>query len=80
MRTWILGLDGAEITAVTTCGSDNCSTCQSPRSELANTEETWPLKTVCEKKKAVEDALAKLLNADGTVKEGCKIKVCRDEI
>ena len=52
-----LSIDGAEIAAATTCGTDNCSTSQCPKSELANMEETWPSRTVRELKKAVEDVL-----------------------
>ena len=66
----LLSLDGA-----TTCGTDNCPSCECPKSELANTEASWPLRTVREVKHAVDAARAQLLNADGTVKEGCKTKV-----
>ena len=58
----LLSLDGAEIAAVTTCGTDNCSTSQCPKSELANMEETWPSRTVLESKKAVEDVLVEHIN------------------
>ena len=33
-----LSIDGAEIAAATTCGTDNCPSCQCPKTELANTE------------------------------------------
>ena len=69
----LLSLDDAEIAAATTCGTDNCPTChwcQCPKSELANTEKTWPLRTVRKLKKEIEDARAEHLSADGTVKEG----------
>ena len=71
----LLSLDGAEIAAATTCGTDNCPSCKCPKSELAKTEVSWPLRTVRELKQAVDAARAQLLNADGTVKEGCKTKV-----
>ena len=71
----LLSLDGAEIAAATTCGTDNCPSCECPKSELANTEASWPLRTVREVKQAVDATRAQLLNADGTVKEGCKTKV-----
>jgi hypothetical protein len=66
----LLSLDGAEIAAATTCGTDNCPTCECPKDRLADTDETWPLRTVRDLKKAVDDARATLLNADGTVKNG----------
>ena len=71
----LLSLDGAEIAAATTCGTDNCTSCECPKSELANTEASWPLRTVHEVKQAFDAARAQLLTADGTVKEGCKTKV-----
>ena len=71
----LLSLDGAWIAAATTCCIDNCPSCECPKSELANTEASWQLRTVREVKQAVDAARAQLLNADGTVKEGSRTKV-----
>ena len=73
----VLSLHGAEIAAATTFGTAKCPTCQCLKSELANKEETWQLRTVRELNQAVEDAKAEHLNADGTVKEGLKTKPAR---
>ena len=72
----LLSLEGAEIAAATTCGTDNCPTCERPKDRpgLADTDETvetWELRTVSKLKKAADDARAAPLKVDGSVKTGC---------
>jgi hypothetical protein len=68
-------MDGAEIAAATLCGTDNCPTCECPKAELDNTEETFPFRKTSDVKKAVEDGRARLLNADESVKANKKSAV-----
>ena len=70
-----LSIDGAEIAAATLCGTDKCPTCECPKKELDNTETTYPLRKTSEIKRQVEAARARLLNRDGTVKQGKKAEV-----
>ena len=71
-----LSLDGAEIAAATLFGTDKCPTCECPKSELDNTETQIPLRKTSEIKEQVEAGRARLLNPDGTVKQGKKTEVC----
>ena len=63
--------------AATTGRIENCQTCEleCPKDRLADTDETYELRSVSRLKKAVDDALAALLNADGPVEAGCIGKV-----
>ena len=71
----LLSPDGAEIAAATTCWAVNRTTCECPKDRLAYNYETWERRTVSKLKKAVDDARAALLNADGSVNAGCIGKV-----
>jgi hypothetical protein len=71
-----LSLDGAEIAAATLFGTDKCPTCECPKSELDNTGTQFPFRKTSEIKKQVEAGRARLLNPDGTVKQGKKTEVC----
>lgn len=70
----VMSMDGAEIAAATMCGTDNCPVCVCPKSELANTEYKCSLRHTEAVRKEVEMARIELLNADGTIKAGCKEK------
>ena len=72
----LLCMDGAEIAAATMCGTDNCPTCECPKAELDNTEDTYPLRRTESVRKQVEQARAEHLKADGTIKDNHKEKVC----
>ena len=72
----LLCMDGAEIAAATMCGTDNCPTCECPKAELANTEDTYPLRTTDSVRKKVEEARAEHIRADGSIKNDHKGKVC----
>ena len=72
----LLCMDGAEIAAATMCGTDNCPTCECPKAELANSEDTYPLRTTDSVRKKVEEARAEHLRADGSIKDDHKDKVC----
>ena len=72
----LLCMDGAEIAAATMCGTDNCPTCECPKAELDNTEDTYPLRRTESVRKQVVQARAEHLNADGTIKDNHKEKVC----
>ena len=50
----LLSLDGAEIAAATLCGTDNCPTCECPKSELDNTEEAYPLRKTSKIKQEID--------------------------
>ena len=69
-------MDGAEIAAATMCGTDNCPTCECPKAELDNTEDTYPLRRTESVRKQVVQARAEHLNADGAIKDNHKEKVC----
>lgn len=71
----LLSLDGAEIAAATLCGTDNCPTCECPKSELDNTEKAYSLRKTSEIKQEIDAGRAAFLNADGSVKEGKKGQV-----
>ena len=72
----LLCMDGAEIAAATMCGTDNCPTCECPKAELDNTEDTYPLRRTESVRKQVVQARAEHLNADGTIKDNHKEKLC----
>ena len=72
----LLCMDGAEIAAATMCGTDNCPTCECPKAELANTEDSYPLRTTDSVRKKVEEARAEHIRADGSIKNDHKDKVC----
>jgi hypothetical protein len=72
----LMCMDGAEIAAATMCGTDNCPTCECPKAELANSEDTYPLRTTDSVRKKVEEARAEHLRADGSIKDDHKDKVC----
>ena len=40
----LLCMDGAEIAAATMCGTNNCPTCECPKTGLDNTEDTYQLR------------------------------------
>ena len=65
----LLSMDGAEIAAATMCSTDNCPTCECPKSQLDNTEDTYNLRHAESVRLAVEKARSEHLNADGTIKD-----------
>lgn len=71
----LLSLDGAEIAVAALCDVHNCPTCDCPKSELDNTETLYDMRSFCELKRKVYAARAEFLNADGSVKDGCKTRV-----
>jgi len=51
-------------------------TCECPKTELDNPEDTYQLRHTESVRKEVEQARAKHLNADGTIKDNHKERVC----
>ena len=70
-------MDGTEIAAATMCGTNNCFTCEYPKTEVDNTEDNYQLGHNESVRKKVEQARAEHLNAESSLMEQSRITTRR---
>ena len=70
-----LCMDGDEVSTATMCPTTQCTTCWCPLDLLDSTKDTFPFRDTVEVCSELQAERERLLDPDGTPRDGCKEKV-----